>query len=93
MILDRSPALRPRNRVGDDERERLAAILKFVERQNVYRGKAVLQIVAGVQTANELEACRQGAIARVRGPAVTTFLDAPLAMAEGTPLVQARDAA
>jgi len=78
---------------GEDERERLAAILKFVERQNVYRGKAVLQVVAGVQTANELEACRQGGVARVQGPAVTGFLDIPVAKAEGAPLVQARDAA
>lgn len=78
---------------GDDERERLAAILKFVERQNVYRGKAVLQIVAGVQTANELEACRQGGVARVQGPAITGFLDVPVAKAEGAPLLQARDAA
>lgn len=78
---------------GADERERLAAIAKFVERQTVYRGKAVLQSVAGVQTASELEACRQGGIARVQGPAVTAFLEAPLIQAEGAPLAQARDAA
>lgn len=78
---------------GEDERERLAQILKFVERQGVYRGKGVAQIVAGVASANELEACRQGGVARVSGPAVTAFLDKPVAQAEGAPLVQARDAA
>lgn len=78
---------------GEDERERLAQILKFVERQGVYRGKGVAQIVAGVSSANELEACRQGGVARVSGPAVTAFLDKPVAQAEGAPLVQARDAA
>lgn len=78
---------------GEDERERLAQILKFIERQSVYRGKGVAQIVAGVASANELEACRQGGVARVSGPAVTAFLDKPVAQAEGAPLVQARDAA
>ncbi|HQR88067.1 MAG TPA: hypothetical protein PLH31_02085, partial [Caulobacter sp.] len=72
---------------GEDERERLAQILKFVERQGVYRGKGVAQIVAGVSSANELEACRQGGVARVSGPAVTAFLDKPVAQAEGAPLV------
>lgn len=78
---------------GEDERERLAQILKFIERQSVYRGKGVAQIVAGVSSAGELEACRQGGVARVSGPAVTAFLDKPVAQAEGAPLVQARDAA
>ena len=78
---------------GEDERERLTKILKFVERQGVYRGKGVAQIVAGVSSAGELEACRQGGVARVSGPAVTAFLDKPVAEAEGAPLVQARDAA
>ncbi len=78
---------------GEEERERLAAIVKFVERQNVYRGKAVRQIVAGVQTANELEACRQGGVDRVQGPAITAFLDLPVAQAEGEPLIKAREAA
>ena len=78
---------------GEGERERLAQILKFVERQGVYRGKGVAQIVAGVASANELEACRQGGVARISGPGVTAFLDKPVAQAEGAPLVQARDAA
>lgn len=78
---------------GEDPRERLAAIVKFVERQNVYRGKAVIQNVAGVQTAGELAACREGGIARVHGPAVTAFLDAPLRQAEGHPVAETRDAA
>ena len=78
---------------GEDERERLTQILKFVERQGVYRGKGVAQIVAGVASANELEACRQGGVARVRGPAVTAFLDKPVAQAEGAPIAQARSAA
>jgi hypothetical protein len=76
-----------------DERERINAIVKFIERQSVYRGKGVAQCVAGLRTANELEACRQGGIARVQGPAITAFLDAPLLKAEGAPLVAARDAA
>ena len=78
---------------GEDERQRLAQILKFVERQAVYRGKGVAQIVAGVATANELEACRQGGVARVWGPAITAFLDAPVAEAQGQPLAGARAAA
>ena len=78
---------------GEDERQRLAQILKFVERQAVYRGKGVAQIVAGVATANELEACRQGGVARVWGPAITAFLDAPVEQAEGQPLAGARAAA
>jgi len=76
-----------------DEPERLKAILKFVERQATYRGKGVLQVVAGVRTAAELDACRQDGIARVQGPAVTAFLDAPVAAAEGQLVAMARDAA
>lgn len=78
---------------GEDERERLNKILKFVERQGVYRGKGVAQCVAGVSSANELDACRQGGVARVQGTAITGFLDKPVAQAEGAPLAQARDAA
>jgi hypothetical protein len=76
-----------------DERERINAIVKFIERQGTYRAKGVTQCVAGLLTANELEACRQGGIARVQGPAITGVLDAPLSQAEGAPLVAARDAA
>ena len=76
-----------------DERERLNAIIKFIERQGTYRGKGVAQCVSGLRTVNELEACRQGGIARVQGPAVTAFLDKPLTQAEGAPLAAARDAA
>ncbi len=78
---------------GEDERERLTKILKFVERQGVYRGKCVAQCVAGVSSANELDACRQGGVARVQGTAITGFLDKPVAQAGGAPLAQARDAA
>lgn len=78
---------------GEDERERLNAILKFVERQGTYRGKGVMQIVAGVSSANELEACRAGGVARVHGSAITAFLDKPQAQAEGLPLIAALDAA
>jgi hypothetical protein len=78
---------------GEDERERLNKILKFVERQGVYRGKGVAQCVAGVSSANELDACRQGGVARVQGTAITAFLDKPVAQAEGAPLAQARSAA
>jgi hypothetical protein len=76
-----------------DERERINAIVKFIERQGTYRGKGVAQCVSGLRTTNELEACRQGGIARVQGPAITAFLDAPLTQAEGAPLAAARDAA
>lgn len=76
-----------------DERERINCIIKFIERQGAYRGKGVAQCVAGLRTANELEACRQGGVARVHGPGITDFLDAPLAQATGAPLVAARDAA
>jgi hypothetical protein len=76
-----------------DERERINAIVKFIERQGTYRGKGVAQCVAGLRTTNELEACRQGGIARVQGSAITAFLDAPLTQAEGAPLAATRDAA
>ena len=76
-----------------EEPERLKAILKFVERQATYRGKGVLQAVAGARTAAELDACREGGVARVQGPAVTGFLDTPVAAAEGAPVATARDAA
>jgi hypothetical protein len=75
------------------ERERLNAIVKFIERQSTYRGKGVAQCVAGVSTILELEACRQGGIARVQGPAITAFLDAPMAQAKGAPVIVGRDAA
>lgn len=78
---------------GEDDRERLLAIAKFVERQGVYRGKGVLQNVAGVRGAAELEACRAGGVARVQGPAITDFLDKPAAQAEGSPLIATRNAA
>ncbi|MBU4435008.1 MAG: hypothetical protein KKC14_11395, partial [Alphaproteobacteria bacterium] len=75
------------------ERERISAIVAFVERQGTYRGKGVTQGVAGVSTVNELDACRQGGVARVQGPAITAFLDTPVTQAEGAPLIAARDAA
>lgn len=72
---------------GETERDRLAAILKFVERKGAYAGKAVAQGVAGVSSRAELEACQAGAIARVQGPAVTDLMDKPVAAAEGAPAV------
>ncbi len=78
---------------GEDERERLNAIVKFVERQGAYRGKGVAQGVSGVRTAQELDACRQGCVARVMGPAISGFLDVPVSKAEGAPVVEARNAA
>lgn len=78
---------------GEDDRARLNAILKLVERHATYQGKGVLPCVAGVNSAAEVEACRQGGIARISGPAVSPFLDKPLAQAEGTPLSLARNAA
>jgi hypothetical protein len=69
----------------EDERLRLNAIVKFIERQGTYRGKGFAQGVTGVRSANELEACRQGGITRVSGPAITGFLDDPVAQAEGEP--------
>lgn len=72
---------------GETERDRLAAILKFVERKGAYAGKAVAQGVAGISSRAELEACQAGAIARVQGPAVTDLMDKPVAAAEGAPAV------
>lgn len=76
-----------------DERDRISAIVKFIERQGVYRAKEVAQCVAGLRTGNELEACRQGGISRVQGPAITAVLDAPLSNAQGAPVILSRDAA
>jgi hypothetical protein len=76
-----------------DERQRLAAIQTFLERQSTYRGKGVLQGVTGVRTAGELDACREGGIARVSGTAITAFLDRPVEAAEGAPCSQDRQAA
>jgi len=76
-----------------DERQRLAAIQTFLERQSTYRGKLVLQGVAGVRTAGELDACREGGITRVSGPAITSFLDRPVEAAEGSPCGEDRQAA
>lgn len=74
---------------AQDEAERLKAIARFVERSATYRGKGFVQAVAGVRSAAELDACRQGGVARVLGPAVTAFLDAPIAAAEGAPVTLA----
>lgn len=78
---------------GETDRERLSQILKFVERKGAYAGKGVVQAVAGVGSAVELEACRAGGVARVAGPAVTALLDKPVAAAEGAPVALAHEAA
>lgn len=74
---------------GETDRDRLSEILKFVERKGAYAGKGVVQAVAGVGSAVELEACRAGGVARVSGPAVTALLDKPVAAAEGAPIQDA----
>jgi hypothetical protein len=78
---------------GDNDRDRLSEILKFVERKGAYAGKGVVQAVAGVGSAIELEACRAGGVARVAGPAITALLDKPIAAAEGAPVAFAHEAA
>lgn len=78
---------------GETDRDRLSQILKFVERKGAYAGKGVVQAVAGVGSAIELEACRAGGVARVSGPAVTSLLEKPVAAAEGAPVALAHEAA
>lgn len=78
---------------GDTDRDRLSQILKFVERKGAYAGKGVVQAVAGVGSAVELEACQAGGVVRVSGPAVTALMDKPAAAAEGAPVALAQDAA
>jgi hypothetical protein len=77
---------------GETEHDRLKQILKFVERKAAYVAKGVMQAAANVSSAVELEACRAGGIAFVRGPAVTDLLDKPLASADGAPLAAANAA-
>ena len=77
---------------GETEHERLKQILKFVERKAVYAAKVVGQAVANVGSAVELEACKAAGIALVRGPAVTDFLDKPLAGPDGAVLAAANAA-
>lgn len=74
---------------GETERDRLANILKFVERKAAYAGKGVMQGMAGVSSRVELEACQAGGIVRVQGLAVTDLMDKPVATAEGAPLALA----
>lgn len=71
---------------GDSDHDRLKQILRFVEGKAAYAGKEVVQAVANVRTAVELEACKAGGVTRVHGPAVTEFLDKPVAGAEGSGL-------
>jgi hypothetical protein len=78
---------------GETDHDRLKQILKFVERKAQYAAKDVRQAVANVTSAVELEACKAGGITLVQGPAVTEFLDKPVAGAEGAPLAQAQNAA
>lgn len=77
---------------GETEHDRLKQILKFVERKAAYVAKGVMQAAANVSSTVELEACRAGGIAFVRGPAVTDLLDKPLASADGAPLAAANAA-
>jgi hypothetical protein len=78
---------------GETEHERLKQILKFVERKSAYAAKGVMQCVANVASAVELEACKVAGVVRVQGAAITSFLDAPLASADGPPGVLSRSAA
>ena len=78
---------------GETEHERLKQILKFVERKSAYAAKGVMQCVANVASAVELEACKVAGVVRVQGPAITDFMDAPVAAADGAPLALAQSAA
>lgn len=77
---------------GETEHERLKQILKFVERKVAYAAKEVVQAVANVSSSVELEACKAGGIALVRGPAVTDLLDKPVASPDGATLAAANAA-
>ena len=78
---------------GETDHDRLKQILKFVERKAQYVAKGVVQAVANVTSAVELEACKAGGIARVQGAAVTELMDKPVAAPEGAPLAVAQNAA
>lgn len=78
---------------GETEHERLKQILKFVERKSAYSAKGVMQCVANVASAVELEACKVAGVVRVQGPAITDFMDTPVAAADGAPLALAKSAA
>lgn len=78
---------------GETEHERLKQILKFVERKSAYAAKGVMQCVANVNSAVELEACKVAGVVRVQGPGITDFMDAPVAAADGAPLALAQSAA
>lgn len=77
---------------GETEHERLKQILKFVERKAAYAAKEVVQAVANVTSAVELEACKAGGIAFVRGSAISDFLDKPVAAPDGATLSPANAA-
>jgi len=77
---------------GETEHDRLKQVLKFVERKSAYAAKDVIQAVANVGSAVELEACKAAGIAFVRGPAVTDLLDKPLTSADGAMLAAANAA-
>ena len=77
---------------GETEHDRLKQILKFVERKAAYTAKEVVQAVANVTSAVELEACKAGGIAFVRGSAVSDFLDKPVAGPQGGTLSAANAA-
>ena len=77
---------------GETEHERLKQILKFAERKAGYVAKGVVQAVANVGSAVELEACKAAGVAFVRGPAVTDFLDKPVSGPDGAILAPANAA-
>lgn len=77
---------------GETEHERLKQILKFAERKAGYVAKGVVQAVANIGSAVELEACKAAGVAFVRGPAVGDFLDKPVAGADGAILAPANAA-
>lgn len=77
---------------GETEHDRLKQILKFVERKAAYAAKEVVQAVANVSSSVELEACKAGGIALVRGPAVTDLLDKPVSSPDGATLAAANAA-
>jgi hypothetical protein len=63
------------------EKERLAALARFMENHDVYRRKGVLQNVAEVKSRRELDTCVRLGVPFVSGPAVCDLMDAPVGQA------------
>lgn len=78
---------------GETEHDRLKQILKFVERKSAYTAKGVMQCVANVTSAVELEACKAAGVVRVQGAAIIGLMDSPMAGPEGEPLALTSSAA